>query len=137
MPKRILAVLAICLMAATAAHAQYGGGGMGGGMGGGGGGHRGRGQRPQTSTTPTARPDTPRATTQTPLGKIVIVGVVKAIDPVGQRITIAYEPVDALNWPAGEQPFEVARTSLLTGVTVGEKVRFNVESQQIAALVPY
>lgn len=108
---------------------------MGGGMGGG---HRGgrRSQEPPAdSSAPAPAPAPPKR--QTPLSKIQIVGVIKAIDPKSQRITIAYEPVDALNWPAGEMPFEVARTSLLDGATVGEKVRFNIESQQIAAMEPY
>jgi Cu/Ag efflux protein CusF len=71
------------------------------------------------------------------LNKVEIVGVVTAIDSAAGRITIAYEPVDALNWPAGTRPFPVEETSLLQGVSVGEKVRFRIESQEISALEPY
>jgi Cu/Ag efflux protein CusF len=72
-----------------------------------------------------------------PVNQIEIVGVVKAIDAAANRVTIAYQAVDALNWPAGTMPFSVAKSALLSGVTVGEKVRFSLDSSQIAALRPY
>jgi Cu/Ag efflux protein CusF len=133
MNRRIIPIVAILLIAASPAYAQYGGG-----MGGGGGGHRGGGRRqqpPPDSSAPASAPAPP--TRRTPTGKVPIIGVVKAIDLKGQRITIAYDEVDSLNWPAGVMPFAVEKTSLLDGVSVGEKVRFNVESQQISALEPY
>lgn len=71
------------------------------------------------------------------MSSIEIVGVIKAIDPNTNRITIAYEDVEALNWPAGTMPFVVSKTELLKSATVGEKVRFKLDSQQIAALAPY
>ena len=58
----------------------------------------------------------------------------KAIDTEAGRITIKYDAVEPLNWPAGAQPFPVAKTALLSGLTVGEKVRFSLESGQIAAI---
>lgn len=146
MSKHILSLLAICFVttAATAAYAQYGGGGMGGGGmggggmgGGGGGGHRGGGRHAPSSTDSTPTADQAPVRTLTPLSKIQIVGVIKAIDPVTDRITIAYEPVDALNWPAGTMPFGIANTAVLKNATVGEKVRFRLESQQISDLAPY
>jgi Cu/Ag efflux protein CusF len=146
MAKRVLPILAICLLAAGAAHAQYGGGmgggGMGGGMGGGGrhggggGGHRQR-PSPDSSAPSSSAAPAPERRAPTPLNRVEIIGVVKAIDPAGQRITIAYEPVDALNWPAGTMPFVVARTEILGKASVGEKVRFHIESQQIETLEPY
>jgi Cu/Ag efflux protein CusF len=45
--------------------------------------------------------------------------------------------VDALDWPAGTMPFVVAKPALLDGATVGEKVRFKLESQQISELTAY
>ncbi|MEI9966052.1 MAG: copper-binding protein [Caulobacteraceae bacterium] len=153
MSKRIVPILIVCLMAATAAHAQYGGGGMGGaaggmgggvgggmgggGMGGGGGGHRGGRGRPPADPSAPAPERHAAPVRQTPLNKVEIIGVVQAIDPAGGRITIAYEPVDALNWPAGTLPFQVAKTAILKDATVGEKVRFKIESQQISDLEPY
>ena len=141
MSKPVLAGLAILLMTATAASAQYGGGmgGGGGGMGGGGGGggHRGRGGgAPPSPSSPSPTRDRPPPPA-TPLNKIEIIGVIKAIDPATARITIAYEPVDALNWPAGTMPFGVSETALLKDATVGEKVRFKLQSQQISEMKPY
>ncbi|HZZ69151.1 MAG TPA: copper-binding protein [Phenylobacterium sp.] len=118
-------------MAATAASAQPGGGGghgHGGGGGGGGSGGGGSGGGPG--------PSAPRRA-QTPVNQLQIVGVVKAIDPAAGRITIAYEPVEALNWPSGTQPFPVAKSALLNGVTVDEKVRFTLDSGEIATLKPF
>ena len=138
---RILPILLLCLCVADAAHAQFGGGGMGGGMGGGGGGRHGGGQGRRRepapdSSAPAAPAEAPR-TRQTPLNKVEIIGVIKAIDVPNGRLTIAYEPVDALNWPAGTMPFVVENPQLMQGTTVGEKVRFRIESQQISELAPY
>jgi Cu/Ag efflux protein CusF len=126
MSKRIVPVLALCLtLAASAVHAQ-----SGGGRGGRSGGGSGRSQSSSSAST-AASP------AQTPLSKIEIIGVIKAIDLDAGRVTIAYEPVDALDWPAGAMLFVVANPALLKGVMVGEKVRFKLESQQISALSPY
>jgi Cu/Ag efflux protein CusF len=131
MPRRVVFCLTVCLLAAaTAAQAQMGGGG-------GGRGHRGGGS-PSTSgggATP-ASPSLPLPR-EKPANEIEIVGVVRAIAPETDRITIAYEAVDALNWPAGTMPFPVAKSALLKDVTVGEKVRFRLDSEQIAELKPF
>ena len=66
-----------------------------------------------------------------------MVGVIKAIDLENGRLTIAYEPVDALDWPAGTQPFVVGKAALLKDRAVGEKVRFKLESQQISTIRPF
>jgi hypothetical protein len=142
----VAAALVIALIAATAAHAQYGGmggsggmGGMGGpGGGGGGGGHRhGGGQPPSGGDSSSSHPAGPPAPRPVPVSDSDIIGVVKAIDPATNRITIAYEPVLVRNWPAGTMPFAVAKPDLLTGASVGEKVRFRVDSQRIVELNPY
>jgi Cu(I)/Ag(I) efflux system protein CusF len=133
MVKRFVPVL-ILLMAASAAHAQMGGGGMGGGhRGGGGGGGRGGGSGGSQPSAPSAPPAKPA----TPVNKLQFVGVVKAIDAQTGRITIAYDPVEAINWPAGTQPFPVAKTAMLSAATVGQKVRFNLDSGEISALTPF
>jgi Cu/Ag efflux protein CusF len=128
MRKRLLPVL-VCLLAVTAAQAQPGGGGRGRGGGGGGGGRSSGGSAP---AGPAAPKRAPTATNQ-----IQIVGVVTAIDAAAGRVTIAYEPVEALNWPSGTQPFPVAKTALLEGVTVGEKVRFSLDNSEIWVLKPF
>jgi Cu/Ag efflux protein CusF len=128
MTKPFIPFLVICLMAATAAQAQSAGGHGRGGRGGqspsGGGG----------STPATGTASTPRSK---PANEVEIIGVVKAIDPDSGRITIAYEAVEALNWPAGTMPFAVSTTALLKSATLGEKVRFKLDSQQISDLKPF
>lgn len=119
----------IFLVAATSAHAQSG---PGRGRGGGGGGHPSSGgsSSPTSATTPAPKP--PKPTNQ-----ISIVGVVKVIDLDAKRVTISYEAVDGLNWPAGTMPFTVYNADLLKTVSVGQKVRFKLDSQQITELTPY
>jgi Cu/Ag efflux protein CusF len=128
--KRTLVILTVCLVAATAAHAQMGGGG--------GGGRRGRGGQQQKQPDPSP-PSTSSAPTPAPqpAAKTQIVGVIKDIDPATNRVTITYEPVEALNWPAGTMPFIAANSTVLKGATVGEKVRFGLDSQQISSLEPF
>ncbi len=71
------------------------------------------------------------------MSEVFAVGVVQSIDLASGRVTIAYEPIESINWPAGTMPFVVAKSALLEGVTPGEKVRFRLESQQIADLKPF
>jgi Cu/Ag efflux protein CusF len=129
MSKRLILIV-ICLLFGTAAYAQ-GGGGHGRGGGGGGGGRSPRSPAPASGSAAA-----PKAAPQ-PLTKLEIVGVVRAIDLAAGRVTIAYEAVEALDWPAGTMPFPVAKSALLDGVTVGEKVRFSLDSSQISALRAY
>jgi Cu/Ag efflux protein CusF len=122
MLKRLIPILMICLMAAPVAEAQSGrGGGRPGGASG--------GSAPAPAPGSAAKPH--------PLSETVIVGVIKAIDPATGRITIAYEAVEALGWPAGTMPFAVSKTALLSAATVGQKVRFKLEDQQISDLKPF
>ncbi len=129
-----LSSLLLGVTAATLASAQSMPGGQGGG-GRHGGGHGGRAQG--GAAPPPAANSAAPSPHLTPTDQAEIVGVVKAIDPAGGRITIAYEPVEALNWPAGTTPFVVSRTALLSAAAVGQKVRFHLESQQIADLTPF
>ena len=62
--------------------------------------------------------------------------MITAIDAANGRVTITYDQVDALNWPRGTTPFAVEKPALLTGLSVGEKVHFHVESQQISSIAP-
>jgi Cu/Ag efflux protein CusF len=122
--RSVLALILVSL--AGAAHAQPGRGGPGGGGGRGG---RGGGDGPPTGT------GGPPKKARPPANPYTYTGVVKAIDTATGRITIAYEAVEDINWPAGSQPFPVAKTAMLSVATVGQKVRFNLESGQISALV--
>jgi Cu(I)/Ag(I) efflux system protein CusF len=109
--RKLLIPVLVCLMAATAAQAQPGGG-------------RGRGGPPPSAAK--KRPTTPE-----------FIGVVKAIDATTGRLTISYDAVESINWPSGTQPFPVAKSAMLQGVTVGEKVRFTLDSGDIATLKPF
>ncbi len=138
MLRRTMLALILTLAAGGVAHAQYGGG-AGGGGGGRGGGHcggRGGGGGRGGWSKPADGPPGP-AKTVTPANQVQIIGVVKAIDAENERLTIAYEPVDALNWPAGTQPFPVAKTALLNVASVGQTVRFSLDSGHISAITPF
>jgi Cu/Ag efflux protein CusF len=119
--KRFIPVLTLCMVAATAAQAQGGGGG----------------QRPPTGSDSSGQPAAARGRGPAPDAKIQLIGVVKAVDPGSDRVTIAYEANDALNWPDGSNTFVVLKKELLKDVTVGERVRFTLNSQQIATLLPF
>ncbi|ART62775.1 copper-binding protein [Kushneria marisflavi] len=54
-------------------------------------------------------------------------GVVKAIDPETQKVTLAHGPIAALNWPAMKMAFKVAEPTLLEGIDVGDKVHFELQ----------
>jgi Cu/Ag efflux protein CusF len=137
MSKRFVPILTIGLLAATAAHAQYGGGGGGGGGGrGGGGGGRGGGQGQAPAPSPAKAPSVPTQPVK-PTNTVQIIGEIKAIDAPNDRVTIAYQAVEALNWPAGTMPFVVSKSALLKGATVGEKVRFKLDSEQISEMSAY
>jgi len=137
MLKRAIGILAICVLTPTVAFAQYGGGGGGAGAGGGHGHGGRRGGDSSDSSAPLAKPSATPTQPQTPVNQVQIVGVVTAVDTASQRITIHYEATDALNLPEGTVPFEVSQTNLLNGVSVGEKVRFRLESHQIAEIKPF
>jgi Cu/Ag efflux protein CusF len=142
MSKPLPTLILIGLLAASPALAQLGGGG-GGGVGGGqgGGGHGGgRGGKGGGGKAPASKPAEGRAPgieADKPTNQIEIVGVITAIDPVTSRVTIAYEPVDELNWPKGTMPFPVAKDELLKDRKVGEKVRFKVEDHEIYEITPF
>lgn len=71
-----------------------------------------------------ASPSAQSASVQTANGK----GVVTAIDSKAVTITIKHEPIAALKWPAMTMTFKVKNAALLTGITVGEKVGFELTS---------
>ena len=126
-PPRFGATLLLCLLAAANADAQSTGGHR----------HGGRGGQPSgDSSAAPARPSVPMPS-PVAVDKTDIIGVVQAIDASASRVTIAYEAVEVRNWPPGTMPFVVNRPSLLAGVTVGEKVRFRLVSEQITDLGPY
>lgn len=69
-------------------------------------------------------------------GSVEGTGVVKKIDAKTGSVTIAHDPIKALNWPAMTMPFKVADKALLAKVKVGAKVRFDLSGQTITAIRP-
>jgi hypothetical protein len=128
---RLVVLLAVaCLATGSTAQAQSIGAGHG---------QRNQddGQTPGASSatgpvTPAKPPPPPK-----PVSASEIVGVVKAVDPEANQITIAYEAVEARNWPPGTMPFTAYKSSVLKDVTVGEKVRFKLDGQQITDISPF
>jgi hypothetical protein len=134
MLRRLIPILLIALAVGTSAHAQFGGPG-GGGRGGG---HGGQGQPPSDGNSPAPAPKAaPPPKPPKPMNRIQIVGVVQAIDPDSKRVTITYDANDELNWPRGTTQFGVYTADLLKGVSVGEKVRFTLDSDQISEIGAY
>lgn len=124
---RTMPVVALLLVGAAANAQPLGGPGGGRGRDGGvAGGAQSSGDRPPPP--PAIKPFT--------ASQIDMVGVVKEVGP-NDRITIEYEAAPALTLPAGIRQFVVAKTSLLKDVTVGEQVRFRLDSQEVSVLAPF
>ena len=69
-------------------------------------------------------------------GSVEGTGVVKKIDAKSGSVTIAHDPIKALNWPAMTMPFKVADKALLAKMKVGAKIRFDLNGQTITAVRP-
>ena len=54
-----------------------------------------------------------------------------------KTVTITYDANDELNWPRGTTEFGVYKVDVLKGVSVGEKVRFKLDSDQISEITAY
>ena len=73
-----------------------------------------------------ANPTSQAATVQSAQGT----GVVKAVDLSTGSITIKHEPIATLKWPAMTMTFKTKSAALLNGITVGERVDFELTSDQ-------
>jgi len=56
-------------------------------------------------------------------------GEVRKIDLAGQKITLRHGPIDSIGMPPMTMVFGVGDAALLEGISVGDKVRFQVEQQ--------
>lgn len=54
-------------------------------------------------------------------------GRVTAVDPAAGTVTLAHEPVPALDWPAMTMAFKAAPTAPLDGIKVGDEVSFDLQ----------
>ena len=70
-------------------------------------------------------------------GSVEGTGVVKKIDAKSGSVTIAHDPIKALNWPAMTMPFKVADKALLGQMKVGAKIRFQLNGQVIVGVRPF
>lgn len=57
-------------------------------------------------------------------------GVVRRIDAQAGTITVAHEPIAALNWPSMVMAFPVQSRAMLTSVTVGARVHFTLVNHE-------
>jgi len=70
-------------------------------------------------------------------GTVEGVGVVKKVDAKAGTVTLAHDPIKALNWPAMVMPFKVADKALLGQMKVGAKIRFQLNGQVIVGARPF
>lgn len=54
-------------------------------------------------------------------------GVVTAVDPAGQKITLKHEPIPAINWPAMTMDLALADPSLAAGLQPGDAIVFDLK----------
>ncbi len=57
------------------------------------------------------------------------VGVITAIDTKENILTLDHEAIPAIKWPAMTMGFKVADPVLLSGLTVGDKVDFELKAE--------
>ena len=60
-----------------------------------------------------------------------------AAAPAAGTVTLAHDPIKALNWPAMVMPFKVADKALLGQMKVGAKIRFQLNGQVIVGVRPF
>lgn len=63
------------------------------------------------------------------------VGVITAIDPKADKITIKHGAIPAVGWPAMTMTFRATPPTLLKDVRVGQNVEFNVQIKGMDAEV--
>jgi Cu(I)/Ag(I) efflux system protein CusF len=63
------------------------------------------------------------------------VGVVRSVDAKAGTITIAHEPIPALNWPAMTMSFKVTQPEMLEHVAAGNKVEFTLQGRDMSAVI--
>ena len=68
------------------------------------------------------------------------VGEITAIDSKAGTVTIKHDAIPAVDWPAMTMAFKATPSSLLDGLKVGEKVKFDVKVQgsdaEVTAVAP-
>ncbi|MEW6597451.1 MAG: copper-binding protein [Pseudomonadota bacterium] len=62
-------------------------------------------------------------------------GVIRGLQPDKNTVTIEHTPIDAFGWPGMTMGFKVKSSKLLTGLKVGDKIRFEVEMLDHKAVI--
>ena len=70
-----------------------------------------------------------------PEGQSHGVGVVRSVDAKAGTVTIAHEPIPALNWPAMTMSFKVTQPEMLEHVSAGKKVEFMLQGKDMSAVI--
>jgi Cu(I)/Ag(I) efflux system protein CusF len=63
------------------------------------------------------------------------IGVITALDPKANKLTIKHGPIPAVGWPAMSMTFTATPPSLLKGLKRGQKIAFDVKPKGSAAEV--
>jgi Cu(I)/Ag(I) efflux system periplasmic protein CusF len=63
------------------------------------------------------------------------VGVLKDIDLKQSTVLLAHEPIKELHWSAMTMAFKVTDAKLLNGLTVGQKVAFDLKGSGMSPVV--
>lgn len=63
------------------------------------------------------------------------IGVIKAIDPAANTLTIQHGPIPDVGWPAMTMTFKAKPPTLLKGLRVGEAISFDCTVRGMAAEV--
>ncbi|HWA01479.1 MAG TPA: copper-binding protein [Caulobacterales bacterium] len=71
----------------------------------------------------------------TAAGPIVGSGAVTAINTAAHVITISHGPISAIGWPAMTMTFTPEHPALLSGISVGDRVSFQLKSEQEPAII--
>lgn len=72
---------------------------------------------------------TQKTTQNTPEKTVKGLGKVVAVDEKSSEITLAHEPISALDWPAMTMDFKVRDVSQLAKLKLGDKVEFELKAQ--------
>ena len=62
-------------------------------------------------------------------------GTVEGIDKTAKKLTLWHEPIAALKWPAMTMNFAVEDVSLLEGLKIKDKIRFDIRTDGNTSVV--
>jgi Cu(I)/Ag(I) efflux system protein CusF len=66
---------------------------------------------------------------------VAATGTVTAVDAAAGTISINHEPIAAINWPTMTMQFTAENPAILQGVTVGDRVAFEIKSASETGIV--